>query len=202
MRTALQKGERILLVTRTSWVKLLTPGLLASLCIVASYFIGFTRNWGWILAATGLLFFLIKYLVWSVNIWVVTNLRVIDEAGYLNHYAKESPLDKINNVSYDQDLWGRIFNYGHVEIQTAAQIGVTDYFTVHHPKRLKDTITQASSDLDRTRLKNQAIEMADAMGIRKNQGIATELEKLYELKQKGILSEEEYQKAKLKILKD
>ncbi len=30
-----------------------------------------------------------------------------------------------------------VFNYGHVEIQTAAEIGATDYFNVHHPKRLK-----------------------------------------------------------------
>jgi uncharacterized membrane protein YdbT with pleckstrin-like domain len=202
MRTPLQKGEKILLVTHSTGVTLLGPGLIAVLCLVASYFIGFTRNWGWVLAVAGLVYFLAKYLTWSVNIWVVTSLRVIDEAGYLNHFAKESPLDKINNVSYDQQLWGRIFNFGHVEIQTAAQIGVTDYYMVNHPRRLKDAITQARSDLDRMRLRNQAMEMADAIGIRKGTGIASELEKLFELKQKGVLSEDEYQKAKIKILKD
>jgi hypothetical protein len=31
-------------------------------------------------------------------------------------------------------------------------------------------------------------------------GIATELEKLYELKQKGVLSEEEYTRAKNKLI--
>src|SRR5688500_20155426 len=89
---------------------------------VASYFIGFLE-WGWIVALAGTLYFLLVYFSWKVNIWVVTNYRVIDEAGLFSHFAKESPLEKINNVSYDQSLWGRILNFGHVEIQTAAEIG-------------------------------------------------------------------------------
>jgi membrane protein YdbS with pleckstrin-like domain len=97
-----------------------------------------------------------KYYTWRVNIWVVTNFRVIDEAGLLNHYAKESPLDKINNVSYDQTLAGRLFNFGHVEIQTAAEAGATDYYNVNHPKRLKDTITAAQAEYKNWQYRNQA----------------------------------------------
>ncbi len=107
-------------------------------------------------------------LNWKVDIWVVTNYRVIDETGLINHYAKESPLEKINNVSYDQNIWGRIFNYGHVEIQTAAEIGATDYFNVHHPKRLKDTITLAQSEYKNLQLSSQAKQMAAAMGWQSN----------------------------------
>jgi uncharacterized membrane protein YdbT with pleckstrin-like domain len=202
MRTPLQKGEKILLLTRTSWVFFIPPVFVALISLVAAYFIALMTPYGWILAALGLLYLLGKYLAWSVNIWVVTNLRVIDEAGYFNHYAKESPLEKINNVSYDQQVWGRIFNYGHVEIQTAAHIGATDYYLVHHPKRLKDTITQAQSDLEQSKMKIQAQQMADAMGTSKSQGIGSELEKLFDLRQKGILSEEEYERAKAKLLKD
>jgi uncharacterized membrane protein YdbT with pleckstrin-like domain len=133
---------------------------------------------------------------------------VIDETGLLSHYAKESPLEKINNVSYDQTLFGRIFNYGHVEIQTAAEIGSTDYNDVHAPKTLKDTITLAQADYKTLQLTSQAMHMANAIGIHKgnssqsgnSSGIASELEKLYELRQKGVLSDEEYNKAKSRIL--
>src|ERR1035438_10305866 len=141
MRTPLQKGEQIILVTYTSWISLVGPVILAIIGMVASYFIGFFDHWGWIAALLGVLYFMVKYLQWRVNIWVVTNYRVIDEGGLVTHFAKESPLEKINNVAYDQTLWGRIFNYGHVEIQTAAQVGATDYYNVYHPKRLKDSIT-------------------------------------------------------------
>jgi membrane protein YdbS with pleckstrin-like domain len=208
MRTPLQKGEQILLVTHTSWVKLIVPVIIAVAGWVAAYFIGFLE-WGWIAALIGTLYFLLVYFSWKVNIWVVTNYRVIDESGLFNHFAKESPLEKINNVSYDQSIWGRIFNFGHVEIQTAAEIGATDYFDVHGPKRLKDTITLAQAEYKNIQLANQAQHMATAMGMQAGEvrysapgsnSIASELEKLHQLKQQGIISEEEYNRAKNKLL--
>lgn len=209
MRTPLQKGEKILLVTYSSWTLLIVPLLIALAGIVASYFIGFLDRYGWIAAVLGVLFFVIRYYTWKVNIWVVTNFRVIDETGLLSHYAKESPLDKINNVSYDQTVAGRLFNYGHVEIQTAAEVGATDYYNVNHPKRLKDTITAAQSAYKDLQFSNQALQMAAAInnsrGPASSAGlnapaIAVELEKLFELKQKGALSEEEYNRAKSRLL--
>jgi uncharacterized membrane protein YdbT with pleckstrin-like domain len=209
MRTPLQKGEQILLVTRTHWVKLIFPVIIALIGLVASYFIGF-MEWGWIVALAGLLYFLLVYLSWKVNIWVVTNFRVIDEAGLLSHFAKESPLEKINNVSYDQSLWGRILNFGHVEIQTAAEVGATDYYNVQNPKRLKDTITLAQADYKNMQLANQAQHMANAMGVQQGAQvkyttptqvhIASELEKLHQLKEQGIITEDEYIRAKSKLL--
>lgn len=218
MRTPLQKDENILLVTHRSWLQLVLPAFLVLVGFVASYFIGFVQYWGWIAAVAGLVYFAFAYWNWSVDIWVVTNLRVIDETGLLNHYAKESPLEKINNVSYDQTIWGRIFNYGHVEIQTAAELGATEYYNVHQPKRLKDTITLAQSEYKNYQLTSQARQMAAAMGWQStataststaqghgggnagNHSLATELEKLHQLRQQGILTEEEYNRAKSKLL--
>ena len=210
MRTPLQKDEKILLFTRKSWITLILPGFVAAMGL-AGLIIAYLNDvliWGLVFFIPILLYFLYKYLTWRVDIWAVTNYRVIDETGLLNHFAKESPLEKINNVSYDQTLFGRIFNYGHVEIQTAAEIGSTNYDNVHGPKLLKDTITLAQADYKTLQLTNQAVHMANAIGLQKNysthsgssSGIASELEKLFELKQKGVLSEEEYNKAKSRIL--
>ncbi|HSZ87132.1 MAG TPA: PH domain-containing protein [Puia sp.] len=203
MRTPLQKGEKILLVTYTSWVSLIGPTF-GSLIFIATG-IWLSAQYGgywWLISVVAIIYFLIKYFEWKVNIWVVTTSRVIDESGLLRHFAKESPLEKINNVSYDQSVWGRLLNFGNVEIQTAAEAGATSYFNVNHPKRLKDTITQAQSDFENHRAVNQATQMATALGVRGNssQNISAELEKLYELKQKGILSDDEYTKAKNKLL--
>lgn len=218
MRTPLQKGEKIILVTYSSWTLLIVPALIALAGIVAAYFIGFIDHYGWIAALLGILYFLWKYFDWKVNIWVVTNFRVIDESGLMSHHAKESPLDKINNVSYDMPPMGRVFNYGHVEIQTAAEIGATEYFNVNHPRRLKDTITAAQSDYKTYQSTAQARQMAAAFNESLGQaagghtgqtaqpghanpaGIAAELEKLFDLRQKGALTEEEYLRAKNRLL--
>ena len=211
MRTPLQKGEKILLVTRTSPISLAGPLVLALAAIVGAWFIAMRANsipWALAVAGLGIVIFLYKYFQWKVNIWVITSFRVIDEAGLLSHYAKESPLEKINNVSYDQSIWGRLLNFGHVEIQTAAEVGATDYYNVYHPKRLKDTITLAQSEYKNLQFNSQALQMAAAMGNNQPSGgqqagghsISAELERLHELKQKGILSEDEYNRAKNKLL--
>jgi membrane protein YdbS with pleckstrin-like domain len=217
MRTPLQKEEKILLLTYSSWTSLIGPVIVALLLVAMGIFIVYHFNfvWGWLLSLLGLVYWLLRYYSWRVNIWVVTNFRVIDEAGLLNHYAKESPLDKINNVSYDQTLAGRLFNFGHVEIQTAAEAGATDYYNVNHPRRLKDTITAAQAEYKNWQYSNQAIRMAEVLDARHGAGgtdaaaasaranapaIAQELEKLFELKMKGALSEEEYNRAKARLL--
>jgi membrane protein YdbS with pleckstrin-like domain len=210
MRTPLQKGEKILLLTYSSWTALVLPFLVALALVVAGIVIVIRvpSVWGWLVSLAGVGYWLLRYAAWKVNIWVVTNFRVVDEAGLLTHYAKESPLDKINNVSYDQTVAGRLFNYGHVEIQTAAEAGATDYFNVNHPKRLKDTITAAQSEYKNLQFSNQAAQMAAAMDARaaaisktaEAPAIAQELERLFELKMKGALSEEEYNRAKARLL--
>lgn len=208
MRTSLQKGEKVLLVTHGSWTTLIVPVLVAIAGLVASYFIGFIERYGWIAAVLGLLYLLIRYANWNANIWAVTNFRVIDEVGLLSHFAKESPLDKINNVSYKQTVMGRIFNYGDVVIQTAAQVGATTYLNVNHPRRLQETIVVAQSEYKNWEYGNQAKQMAAAMDTRggttgaphTTPQVAAELEKLFELKMKGALSEEEYIRAKNRLL--
>jgi uncharacterized membrane protein YdbT with pleckstrin-like domain len=148
MRTPLQKDEQVLLVTYTSWIDLIWPGLFAVVAVAGSFFIGFFIHFGWALALVGIIIFTVKYLQWKNYTWVVTNQRVIDEVGLFSHFAKESPLEKINNVSYSQSFWGHLFNFGNVEIQTAAQVGATTYVKVSNPKLLKETITQAQTDFE------------------------------------------------------
>ena len=204
MHTPLQKGEEILLVTHKSWITLFTPAVIALIGLVGGYFIDM-GGWGMIVWIPAVCYLLYKIFEWKADTWVVTNCRVIDEYGFINHRAKESPLDKINNVSYDQHLLGRVFNYGNVEIQTAAEIGSTNYDHVHNPKALKDTITLAQADFKNAQFASQAMHMANAIGIKQGKDgnshfLAAELEKLYDLKQKGILTDEEYLRAKNKLL--
>ncbi|MBK9332044.1 MAG: PH domain-containing protein [Ignavibacteria bacterium] len=150
----------------------------------------------------------VGYLAYKIiernsNIWVVTSLRVIDEEGVFTHNTKESPLDKINNVSCSQTFWGKIFRYGNVQIQTAAEIGSTVYHDVSNPKKLKDTITHIQEEYKHFQIKKQATELAGAIAagqLKNKTDVAAELEKLYDLKVKGILTEEEFKSRKTKIL--
>ncbi|WP_462253428.1 PH domain-containing protein, partial [Ferruginibacter sp.] len=133
MRTQLKKDEKLLIIIRQHWIKLVLPifaWLLLStilLLLMTNYTIAF------IIILITAIYPMVEYINWKYNLWGVTNMRVVDESGFFTRYSKESPLDKINNVEYDQPLMGRIFGYGNVDIQTAAEMGETKYTLIHHP---------------------------------------------------------------------
>ena len=210
MRTALKNDEKVLLITRHHWLKLVMPFAIWLLIIILTLWIAnATKSLN---ASAALIIILITaiyplwiYFNWVHNIWVVTNVRVIDEAGFFTRHAKESPLEKINNIEYSQSFWGRILGYGNVDIQTAAEMGNTNYVMIHHPKLLKDTITRAQEEYKNRQVNNQAQQLAKAIaentGSKPSQAlIADELHKLFELMQKGAITQEEYIAQKNKLM--
>ena len=160
MRTQLKSSEKVILVTRPHWLTLAVPAFMTLVAVVAGFIIG---GYGLFLVLAAAIYFLYKGLERNRNIWAVTNLRVIDEFGVFTNNSKESPLDKINNVSFRQSLWGKIFGFGNVQIQTAAEIGSTTYTMVQGPARLKDSITQMQEEYKDYQMKKQAAMLADAM---------------------------------------
>ena len=200
MKTELKKNEKVILETQTHWFTLVGPFLLMLVGSIIGFAIG---SYGILIALALIGYFIYSIIKRNNNLWIVTNIRVIDEFGVFSSNSKESPLDKINNVSYSQSFWGKIFGYGNVQIQTAAEIGSTTYLAVEEPKKLKDTITHMQEEYKEHQIKKQATELANAIvaGQQNNKADASsELEKLYELMQKGILTEEEYSKRKAMIL--
>ena len=206
MRTTLKKDETILLIIRQHWIKLLLPFFVW--LIAAILLIWLAKTTGFIITLATALYPIYEYLNWKNNLWCVTNLRVVDESGFFGRYSKESPLDKINNVEYDQSIIGRILGYGNVDIQTAAELGETTYELIHHPKLLKDTITHAQEEYKKTQINRQAVQLAEAIAktsaatAPSQQMIADELQKLFNLYQQGGITQEEYQVQKSKLMKD
>ena len=200
MKTDLKRDEKIILETQKHWMVLIGPFILTLIVSIIGFVAG---SYGVLIAIIFICYFIYKIVQRNNDIWVVTNLRVIDEYGVFSNNSKESPLDKINNITYNQSLIGKMFSYGNVQIQTAAEIGSTTYYLVVNPDELKDTITHMQEEYKSQQIKMQATELAKAIaaGQQNNKtDVASELEKLHELKLKGILTEEEYKERKTKIL--
>jgi uncharacterized membrane protein YdbT with pleckstrin-like domain len=217
MRTPLQKNEKVLLITRMSWVVLIVPASAVLLAIFIATLTVSYSNWFLIIPIVALLYFIWKYYERQHNLWAITNFRVIDEFGVVNINTKESPLDKINNVSYSQNIWGRLIGYGDVEIQTAATVGATVYHYVEKPNLLKDTITSAQANYRHEQfassmkeyqnqptahapIQNSSVNTTMGQSSSTSSQLATELEKLFDLRQRGVLTETEFQLAKTKLL--
>ena len=205
MKTFLKKDEKILLITRQHWLRLVLP-FFAWLLLTVLLIWWLNNTTAYIIILVSALYPLLEYVSWRHNLWCVTNLRVVDETGFFTRYSKESPLDKINNVEYDQTIWGRLFSFGNVDIQTAAELGETKYQLIHHPKLLKDTITHAQEEYKKMQITNQATQLAEAIARTNSvahpsqQMIADELHKLFELMQKGALTPEEFTTQKQRLM--
>lgn len=177
MRTTLRNGEKLVLEVKRHWLVLLKPALWTGLFAVLGIILLFIPA----IQIGSIVFFGIAvimggWLVYKIydrkfDLWAVTNMRVIDENGVFSHNAKESPLDKINNVSYQQTFWGRVLGYGAVQIQTAAEMGATTYTLVTSPSKLKDTITRCQEEYKRGAIDEQAAKLARAIaGAQKDEG--------------------------------
>lgn len=189
MRSKLKPNEKLILITKLHWYpSLFNPLFLSAFCFAVGLSVG---SYFYLISIASIVYAAYAILDRQCNIWIVTNLRVIDESGLFTHHVIESPLDKINNISFSQGIWGRQLGYGNVMIQTAAGHGATTYVGVENPQQLKDTITTAQEEYKKSSTKVSSIDKTS---------IATELEKIYDLKQKGILTDEEYNNLKTKIL--
>ena len=215
MRTTLKKDEKLLIIIRQHWMKLILPvivWLIISAIVIFAYTshtTGLTPSIVFIVILITALYPMLAYINWKYNLWAVTNMRVVDESGFFTRYSKESPLDKINNVEYDQSLMGRVFGYGDVDIQTAAEMGETSYHMIHHPKLLKDTITHGQEEYKQLQITSQATQLAEAIaksnammpGVQPSQQmVADELHKLFDLFQRGAITQEEYNAQKNKLI--
>jgi hypothetical protein len=88
---------------------------------------GITSLLGWVVVAlvvVGLAWFGWQVLVWQNEQFVLTNRRVLRLTGVLNKTVMDSSLEKINDAVLTESVFGRIFGFGDLEIQTASESGI------------------------------------------------------------------------------
>src|SRR5262245_48055382 len=145
MRSRLRPGEQLTLVVRRHPIRLAGPAFVA-LFLLGAAGASFLRReplvrWAALLVlVAGLLWAGWRWLEWRADLWAVTTQRVIDESGVLSVRMIDSPLEIIQNVGCEQTLFGRVFGFGRVTLQTAAAHGEVALDGVARPEDLRDAI--------------------------------------------------------------
>ncbi|HXB20787.1 MAG TPA: PH domain-containing protein [Candidatus Solibacter sp.] len=129
----LLSGETVAYRTRPHWIVSAKPlaGVLLLLAVVTvgMAMIGSklrpdetTRIYTYI-ALAGLLLALIAVIVPLIKRrsveCIVTNQRIIIKTGLLRHRTTEMFLNRVESVSVDQSVWGRMLNYGNLTLHGA-----------------------------------------------------------------------------------
>ncbi len=63
------------------------------------------------------------FLGWLSTQYVFTSRRIIVRRGLLTKQGRDMPLAKVNNVSFEVGVIGRILNYGTLQIESASDDG-------------------------------------------------------------------------------
>ena len=140
----LASGERVTLRSRQHWLAIVVDARLGFLAVLAAIVLfiisrgwtdgGLVRNFydlvGWItlgLFAYGVGRIALTVANWFNEEYLVTNRRVMKVTGLINKHSADSSLEKINDAVLDQNLFGRMFNFGNLDILTAAEETVDRY---------------------------------------------------------------------------
>lgn len=100
------------------------------------------------LLAVGLLIILWQYLLWRTEEYMVTNRRLMKVSGVINKRSADSSLEKINDAILTQRFWGRVFNYGDLDILTAADQTVDSYRMLNAAPHFKKTMLNEKHALE------------------------------------------------------
>ena len=107
---------------------------------------------GWVTAALfvgGLLMFLWAVLEYLNHEYVLSTRRVLQVFGVLNKTSMDSSLEKINDATLTQSVFGRIFGYGDLDILTAADTGIDRFRMIRDPVGFKRAMLDAKHEYER-----------------------------------------------------
>jgi uncharacterized membrane protein YdbT with pleckstrin-like domain len=198
-RRLLSEGEELIMDLRPHWIALVMP-IAETVLLVAGVIVALaympdswstTVRWG--VVALGVLLFLIhplrRMVAWATSHFVVTSDRVIHRSGWFAKQSMEIPLENISDVKFHQSVFERMIGAGDLILESPGTFGQEVFGDVRKPEHVQKTIYEKTEE-------NQRRMIAPAAAP----SLADELAKLDRLRDEGVLSEEEFQAQKARLL--
>ena len=104
----------------------------------------------WVVLAGAFIFVgLVIFLGWLCTNYYLTNLRLIDKRGIIGKRIVSIYLDNVQDVTCKFGIWGRIFGFGDIEIESAGTYGKIVFDLAPHPRNIQERIESAISHYHR-----------------------------------------------------
>jgi len=196
-RRLLIEGEELVLDLRPHPVALALPALATIVIVgIGIWLVTISDGvWVWV-ALAAMVLALLAYPVrrltdWLTSHFVVTSDRIIHRQGLIAKSSMEIPLEAINDVRFEQGVFDRLVGAGTLVVQSASEAGREEFSHIRKPEDVQKTIYH-QGELNQTRMRGGSGASAPSP--------TTELERLADLRAKGVLTEAEFQAQKAKIL--
>ena len=217
-RKLLVPNEELVLEMRPHWIALVMPAIV-TLVVIVGWVLAFnvapgdgagrtTVRWGATLIALFILFWfpLRRFIAWATSWFVVTSDRVIHREGWIAKRSMEIPLEAINDVRFHQGVFERMIGAGDIIISSASEFGREVFGDIRNPEEVQRTIYH-QGELNQQRMyqgrdsTQRPPPSADGPTMPPaSPSTSGELERLADLRDRGVLTESEFQNQKKKIL--
>jgi uncharacterized membrane protein YdbT with pleckstrin-like domain len=218
--------QHLFVLVSRIFTKLILIGILVAAGVVSSeafrhnldpILFGFTPGEAIALLAGFISFLLLisifgDYMAWNAEHYLVTDRRVIQIRGVLNKSVLDSSLERIYDISMTQGILGRLFNYATISISTAADDGSNAMQHVAKPVELKNAMLDAKHNSERgfgyldspqaayESYGNAQSGQRQSVPSPQHHTIHQTLEELATLRDRGILSIDEFEAKKRELL--
>lgn len=134
--------------------------------------------------------FIVDVVKWRTTYFVVTSHRLIYRQGVVARNGVEIPLDRLNNVNFKQSIVERLLGVGDVLIESAGKDGQETFTDISQPEKVQNIIHQAI----------QSYREGNFHSAPSSSGVASELERLEALRDRGTLTTAEFEEQKRRLL--
>jgi len=137
----------------------------------------------------------LRYLKWITTNFVITSDRLIFRHGVIGKMGIEIPLERVNNVNFNQTAFERLIGAGDLLIESGGEDGQQRFTDVRKPQRVQNLVHAQVEAKSRQRGGYAATASSGAPT-----DVASQLEKLEGLFHRGSLTAEEFEAQKQRLL--
>ncbi|MEX1165189.1 MAG: PH domain-containing protein [Nitriliruptor sp.] len=196
----LTEDEEIVRQFRPHW-RVLLPALAWAMLLTAAVTVGFFASEPpvpWVVLAVAVVLWLAIAGRAVLNYWftnyVLTTERIIVRRGMIARSGTEIPLENINNVLFSQSVVERLLGYGDVLLESAGTQGQSRLADIPDPEHFQSQVYR--------------VREARSLAMRHGPGpageaagdVVSQLERLADLRERGHLSDEEFETKKRHLL--
>jgi len=201
-------GEELVLDLRPHWIALAVAALVAVIEVaVAIWLFTLIDGLSWLILlvlAVALIAYPIRRLVWWLTShFVVTTDRIIHREGWFAKRSMDIPYEAVNDVRFNQTVFERIIGAGSLIIHSASEAGRQEFRAIRHPEDVQKAIYHEREKNQQRAFNPRATAPGPSSPVAPPgaaPSVVTELERLADLRAKGVLTEEEFQAQKARIL--
>ena len=151
-----------------------------------------------------------QFVQWKTTKFAITDQRVAYQSGIIRRRGVSIPLNRVNNVNFNQTVIARMLNNGVVIIESAGETGDSVFENIPDPEKVRTLIFQQVEADEQRDSDRDAASLAKAMQQHVpppppsagTPSVPERLKQLEDLRAQGLVTPEEFEVKRAKILED